>query len=630
MASSTLSWSHCRQTLQQSIARFQRVRKRLTDQQRRDAEELIRALQSACDAKDQERASSLALRLESELDHLLPEPGWHRWIRSVGGLIIMLVALVVVRQMWFELYVIPTGSMRPTFKEQDRLVVSKTTFGINPPLGPGHLYWDPALLQAGTIIVFTTEGLPMQDHWDRFLWVLPVRRQLVKRCMGKGGMTLYFYGGQVWALDEQGNPTTWLRDPSWVKEIDYMPYIRPEGNMVGMKPGSSEVEIQQWNLPLARWQRMTNGSWQPQVHQGDRWMEEQPPSAETAYPAGGPRSYADFWGFRHHALCRLRTDSASLRQGPSGTRAVMEVQHTPQLKRSNQRTWGLSADLYLEYQHAAVPIGTAQWERLKQALYTARLVVQQGRLYQYGHEVDQHRPTAHTPSLPGIPDGIYEFSHGEAYEIGFGGLATKLAKDHPIYGDELFPTLFNLGVECNTLVGPEAGSNGLMPSRFIYFRHGDLYVMGHKIWGASDAELTTFLADQNSRMQVQESPQAPGAAPAIRPRDGTFIPFKDYGPPTAEQIKQFGYHVPAEQVIALGDNHAQSGDSRYFGPVPMNNLVGSPSVLLWPWSQDHRIGSLPQPPRPWCTLPNLLIGGIGIAGITIAEGWNIRKRRRRL
>jgi signal peptidase I len=45
--------------------------------------------------------------------------------------------------MWFELYEIPTGSMRPTFKEQDRLIAFKTSFGINIALVEDQFIFEP-------------------------------------------------------------------------------------------------------------------------------------------------------------------------------------------------------------------------------------------------------------------------------------------------------------------------------------------------------------------------------------------------------------------------------------------------------------------------------------------------------
>ena len=48
--------------------------------------------------------------------------------------------------------------------------------------------------------------------------------------------------------------------------------------------------------------------------------------------------------------------------------------------------------------------------------------------------------------------------------------------------------------------------------------------------------------------------------------------------------------VPADNYFVLGDNRNNSKDSRYWGFVPAENIVGHPMIIFWPLSRIKIIG----------------------------------------
>jgi signal peptidase I len=549
--------------------RFKRKESTLNDFARKEVSSCLSALEVAIDTKNKPAIKQQMTKAKELLHTHLRKSSLLRFVEFVVGLGLALAIAILVRQVWFELYEIPTGSMRPTFKEQDRLVVSKTALGLNVPLKPEHLYFDESLIKRNGIVTLTSDGMNVPDADTMYFYIFPGKKQFVKRLIGKPGDMLYFYGGQIFGIDREGNAIN-LDDPA-LSQIDHIPFLRFEGQLSYPVPPTggvySQAVVHQWGLPVALLDISKGGTLLPLNDIRNTNFEK-------------PREYGRLWGMDNFAMARILSREEVSLEGMTPTKEgklYLQLFSFPSLNKL-QLVNDVSGKLRpsFHYDVSFLPLDDEDIQTLFDHLYTARFRVKGGMATRYSLEGDMVLPAQLVPKLNGVPDGMYEFYHGKAYKIGWQGIATELAATHPIYErtPERLQFWFNLGIDFNNLYKPSYRID-LKPNRYAYFRNGDLYVMGGVLWKKGNAKISSA------------------------------APFVDAGLPTKETIERFGLKLPDKQYLVLGDNHAMSGDSRVFGFVPEGNLRGAPSLIFWPYGS--RWGIPNQPPYPWFTLPNVTI-----------------------
>jgi signal peptidase I len=569
------------------------------------------------DAIQDEEASRCAQRIAERLKEASRSPWWRKIIEVAVTLVAAIFIAGVIRQTWFELYEIPTGSMRPTFKERDRVLVSKSAFGVNIPFTPGHVLFSPERIQRGSVVVVTAENLDLPDVDTMYFGIFPGKKRYVKRCAALPGDWVYFYGGDLFCLSADEKTLHRLQADPTIPHREYIPFISAFEGRVDVSATSPfsrlrTYTIKHLNQPLGRIEMHPDGTIDTTIPQDGTWVHEFRPMKELPHPC--PRSIGEFWGISNFALCRLilpeNLPAEAARKGYEDPKAVawLELHHSPTLPQPGKIK--RSPFPLVNTSTSWIPLRAEHCERLQSGLYTARVVAQANQLRRYYFETFEG-PTLTLPSE--IPDGTYEFYNGTALQIGFGGTASRLPSTHPIYPKSAkeLAFWFNAGID----VAPECLNGTHDPTRFAYYRDGDLYVMGTPIFKKGEPVLKLFEDKEITRQA----------------KDYTYFAFQDIGSPDTPPVnysffKQFGYKVPEREYLLLGDNPAMSLDSRFFGPVPEDNIQGTPVLLFWPFGT--RWGT-PLQPHMWPSAPTIaffVAAGIGTGIYMVYQ----RRRTRRL
>src|ERR1700710_2162412 len=107
------------------------------------------------------------------------------WAETIGLLVLALVVSAVIKTFFVQMFFVPSGSMRPLFVDNDRILVQKVS------------YWTGSV-KRGDVVVFDdpggrwlgSEGVPRLSPLQKGLSELglyPTGGHLVKRVIGIGG-----------------------------------------------------------------------------------------------------------------------------------------------------------------------------------------------------------------------------------------------------------------------------------------------------------------------------------------------------------------------------------------------------------------------------------------------------------
>src|SRR5690606_21967368 len=104
----------CRRILRNGVRLLKKKGDRLIERERIEFENHLTALEVTIFSKNKSDATEIAKRVNTFIKTHFPKSALEQIKEIVYALGFAIVVAFLIRQFWFELYEVPTGSMRPT------------------------------------------------------------------------------------------------------------------------------------------------------------------------------------------------------------------------------------------------------------------------------------------------------------------------------------------------------------------------------------------------------------------------------------------------------------------------------------------------------------------------------------
>src|SRR5215207_334328 len=182
------------------------------------------------------------------------------------------------------------------------------------------------------------------------------------------------------------------------------------------------------------------------------------------------------------------------------------------------------------------------------------------------HDQDPEKgATSETPRTPKKAGGFVEFLVilAVAFVLVFGFVRPFVLEAFRIPSESMVPTL---------LVGDRVLANKFI-YRFTEPERGEVVVFESVGEGDDQKLIKRGVGVAGDEVAVRNGTLLVNGEAREEPYLNRNLPFNDsYGPS----------EVPEGHVFVMGDNRANSADSRVFGPLPIENIEGEAFVRFWP------------------------------------------------
>jgi len=200
--------------IKEARALLKKKANRVTPEGKKEIEDAIEELERSISRAAKKQVEKNAATLRKSVARHVPRTKLEVAAEWAYSLATAVVIALVIRHFLVEPFKIPSGSMYPTLKIGDKILVNKFVYGLRIPF-TGIRLVDVSRPRRWDVVVFTTQGIPDASQYPR---------NFVKRVVGLPGETLEVKDGEIHKFVPDGNDgekNQLIPKPPWLSDVHY-------------------------------------------------------------------------------------------------------------------------------------------------------------------------------------------------------------------------------------------------------------------------------------------------------------------------------------------------------------------------------------------------------------------------